>query len=142
MLDKKFFTSLSNKMRKDYVELIFKKGKDVYGRGFKGYSSEYGIKKRANKFKRQSGAFANTTSPVLTGDLMNDAKPSSTINSAKIRFAAHGGKINNLAKMGRVLTDDKQPLPKSVIAMIDREVGKAVKDKLPKNKRFKFKLGK
>tara|TARA_R100001463_G_scaffold122309_1_gene178743 strand:+ start:3853 stop:4281 length:429 start_codon:yes stop_codon:yes gene_type:complete len=142
MLDKKFFTSLASKMRKDYVNHIFEKGRDVYGRGFKNYSKEYGIRKRANSFKRQSGAFANKTSPVLTGDLMNDAKPSSTTSSAKIRFAAHGGKINNLAKMGRVLTDDKQPLPKSVINMIDREVGKEIKLKLPKSKRFKFKLGK
>ena len=142
MLDKKFFTSLANKMRKDYVDHIFEKGIDVNGSKFKSYSSKYGIRKRQNKFKRQSAAFANTTSPVLTGDLMNDAKPSSTTNSAKIRFAAHGGKINNLAKLGRVLTSDKQPLPTKVISMIDREVEKEIKLKLPKSKRFKFKFGK
>tara|TARA_Y100001963_G_scaffold49551_1_gene69514 strand:- start:1865 stop:2362 length:498 start_codon:yes stop_codon:yes gene_type:complete len=165
MLDKKFFTSLASKMRKSYVNHIFIKGKDVYGREFKGYSTNktkwasimarkserakipkeglsYGEAKRMGILKRQDTGYKNTTSPILSGDLMNDAKPSSTMSSAKIRFTSHGGKINNLAKMGRVLTDDKQPLPKSVINMIDREVGKEIKLKLPKSKRFKFKLGK
>ena len=142
MLDVNFFRSLSNKIRKDYVEHIFEKGKDVFGQSFKGYSTEYGTLKRANKFKRQSSAFANKTSTVLTGDFMNDAKPNHTRNSASVKFAAHGGKVNHLAKMGRKVTDNRQPFPKGVINMIEREGKKKVDSKFPKNKVVKIRIKK
>ena len=142
MLDTNFFRGLSNKIRKDYVEHTFEKGKDVFGRTFKGYSEEYGIAKRANKFNRQASAFKNKTSPVLTGDFMDDAKPSHTRNSASVKFAAHGGKVNHLAKMGRKVTDNRQPFPKGVINMIEREVKKKVDSKFPKNKVVKIRIKK
>ena len=142
MLDKKFFRSLSNVMRKDYVDEIFNKGKDVYGRKFKGYSTEYGKSKRANEFKRQSSAFANKTSPVLTGDFMNDAKPSNTSNSASVKWAAYGSRVEHLAKMGRKVTDKRQPFPKKVIKMIDSRVDREIKKQFPKNKKVVIKIQK
>ena len=142
MLDRKFFKSLSNAIRKDYVNHIFNKGKDVYGRSFKGYSKEYGIRKRANEFKRQSSAFANKKSPVLTGDFMNDAKPSSTSGSASVKWAAYGSRVKQLDKMGRKVTDDRQPFPKGVINMIEREVKREVDSKFPKNKVVRIKIKK
>ena len=142
MLDRKFFKSLSNAIRKDYVDHIFNKGKDVYGRSFKGYSKEYGIRKRANDFKRQSSAFANKTSPVLTGDFMNDAKPSSTSGSASVKWAAYGSRVGSLAKMGRKVTDDRQPFPKKVIKMIDSRVDREIKKQFPKNKKVVIKIQK
>ena len=142
MLDKKFFRSLSNVMRKDYVDQIFNKGKDVYGRKFKGYSKEYGKSKRANEFKRQSSAFANKTSPVLTGDFMNDAKPNHTSNSASVKWASFGSRIEHLSKMGRILTDDRQPFPKKVIKMIDSRVDREIKKQFPKNKKVVIKIKK
>ena len=98
MLDKKFFRSLSNAIRKDYVKHIFDNGKDIFGRKFKGYTQDYGQKKRANEFRRQSTAFKNKTSPVLTGDFMNDCKPSSTSASASIKWASFGARVNELDK--------------------------------------------
>ena len=92
---------MSFKTRKAYVDHIFEKGKDVFGRPFKAYSAGYGEKKRANKFKRQSGGYANKISPVLTGDLKNDTKPFATANSFGVRFAAHGGKVVGLNRMKR-----------------------------------------
>ena len=142
MLDRKFFKSLSNTIRKDYVNHIFNKGKDVYGRSFKGYSKEYGIRKRANEFKRQSSAFANKKSPVLTGDFMNDAKPSNTSNSASVKWAAYGSRVEHLAKMGRKVTDKRQPLPKKVIKMIDSRVDREIKKQFPKNKKVVIKIQK
>ena len=142
MLDRKFFRSLSNAIRKDYVDHIFNKGKDVYGRSFKGYSKEYGIRKRANEFKRQSSAFANKKSPVLTGDFMNDAKPSSTSDSASVKWASFGSRIEHLSKMGRILTDDRQPFPKKVIKMIDSRVDREIKKQFPKNKKVVIKIKK
>ena len=142
MLDRKFFKSLSNAIRKDYVNHIFNKGKDVYGRSFKGYSKEYGTRKRANEFKRQSSAFANKTSPVLTGDFMNDAKPSSTAGSASVKWAAYGSRVGSLARMGRKVTDDRQPFPKNIIKMIDKRVDREIKKQFPKNKKVVIKIQK
>ena len=142
MLDRKFFRSLSNAIRKDYVDHIFNKGKDVYGRSFKGYSKEYGIRKRANEFKRQSSAFASKKSPVLTGDFMNDAKPSSTSGSASVKWASFGAGVNQLDKMGRLLTHDRQPLPRRIIRMIDSRVDKEIKKQFPKNKKVVIKIQK
>ena len=142
MLDRKFFRSLSNAIRKDYVDHIFNKGKDVYGRSFKRYSKEYGIRKRANDFKRQSSAFASKKSPVLTGDFMNDAKPSNTSNSASVKWAAYGSRVEHLAKMGRKVTDKRQPLPKKVIKMIDSRVDREIKKQFPKNKKVVIKIEK
>ena len=142
MLDKKFFRSLSNVMRKDYVDEIFNKGKDVYGRKFKGYSTEYGKSKRANEFKRQESAFANKTSPVLTGDFRDDAKSSSTAGSASVKWASYGARVEHLAKMGRKVTDKRQPLPKKVIKMIDSRVDREIKKQFPKNKKVVIKIQK
>ena len=142
MLDKMFFKSLANVIRKDYVNHTFDKGKDVFGSGFKGYTTEYGTRKREDSFPRQESAFANKTSPVLTGDFMDDAKPNHTRNSASVKFAAHGGKVNHLAKMGRKVTDNRQPFPKGVINMIEREVKKKVDSKFPKNKVVKIRIKK
>jgi hypothetical protein len=142
MLSKKFFRDLSYSIRKEYVKQIFNKGKDVYGRPFKGYTTEYGKRKRGNEFKRQSTAFANKTSPVLTGDFMNDAKPSSTSGSASVKWAAYGSRVKYLHEMGRKVTDDRQPFPKGVISMINRKVNKEIDKQFPKNKKIVIKIQK
>ena len=142
MLDRAFMDKMAMKVRKKYVEHIFLKGKDVFGKKFKGYSSEYGAKKRDNKFKRQSSAFKNTTSPVLTGDFMNDCKPSSTSASASVKWASFGARVNQLDKMGRKVTDDRQPFPKNIIKMIDSRVDKEIKKQFPKNKKVVIKIQK
>ena len=69
MLDGTFFRTIGANVRDRYRDHIFRKAKDVYGRAFKKYSKEYGIKKRANTFKRQASQYANSNAPVLTSDL-------------------------------------------------------------------------
>ena len=142
MLDKKFFRSLSNAIRKDYVKHIFENGKDIFGRKFKGYTQDYGQKKTADSFPRQESAFARKTSPVLTGDFRDDCKPNHTKNSASIEWAAFGSRVNHLKNMGRLLTHDRQPLPRRIINMIDRKVGKEVEEQFPKDKKVVIKIGK
>ena len=165
MLDRKFFRSLSNAIRKDYVNHIFNKGKDVYGRKFKGYSTNktkwasilarknerkkipkeglsYGQAKRMGILQRQESAFANKTSPVLTGDFRDDAKPSSTAASASVKWASLGSRVEHLAKMGRKVTDDRQPFPKNIIQMIDKRVDREIKKQFPKNKKVVIKIQK
>ena len=141
MLDIKFMQKMSFKTRKAYVDHIFEKGKDVFGRPFKSYSKEYGERKRANKFKRQSGAYATKVTPVLTGDLKNDAKPFATSTSFGIKFAAHGGKVALLNRMKRELSSDKQPLPKKIIETIEKDVRREIAKQFP-NKTTKIVLGK
>ena len=141
MLDIKFMQKMSFKTRKAYVDHIFEKGKDVFGRPFKSYSKEYGERKRANKFKRQSGAYATKVTPVLTGDLKNDAKPFATPTSFGIKFAAHGGKVASLNRMKRELSSDKQPLPKKIIETIEKDVRREIAKQFP-NKTTKIVFGK
>ena len=142
MLDRKFMDDMAMKVRKRYVEHIFLKGKDVFDKKFKGYSTEYGIRKRDNKFKRQSSAFKNTTSPVLTGDFMNDCKPYSTNNSFGIIWAAFGSRVEHLAKRDRKVTTKEQPFPEAIFKMIGIDINKEVKRKLPKSKTIRIKIGK
>ena len=142
MLDKKFFRSLSNAIRKDYVKHIFDNGKDIFGRKFKGYTQDYGQKKRANEFRRQSTAFKNKTSPVLTGDFMNDCKPYSTNNSFGVIWAAFGSRVKHLADRNRKVTTKAQPFPESILRMINIDINKEVKRKLPKSKTIRIKIGK
>jgi hypothetical protein len=147
MLDRKFMDKMAMKVRKRYVEHIFLKGKDVNDKKFKPYdktpaSKLYGERKRANKFKRQSSAFKNTTSPVLTGDFMNDCKPYSTNNSFGIIWAAYGSRVKHLADRDRKVTTKAQPFPEPILKMIGIDINKEVKRKLPKSKTTRIKIGK
>ena len=133
MIGLEFMQKMSFKIRKAYVEHIFDKGKDVYDKPFKQYSKLYGERKRANKFKRQSGGYASKIPPVLTGDLKNDTKPFATPTSFGLRFAAHGGKVVNLNKMKRELSAENQPLPKKILNTIENDFEKEIASKF-KNK--------
>ena len=141
MLSLKFMDKMSMKLRKLYDNHTFQRGKDVHGRHFKGYSEEYGKRKRANSFKNQSAEFANTTSPVLTGDLRGDSTEFATPTSFGLRFASHGSKFKNLKKMGRVLSDTNQPLPKTIIKIIEKDVRREIAKQFP-NETTKIVLGK
>ena len=164
MLDIKFMQKMSFKTRKAYVDHIFYKGKDVFGRKFKPYSRNktkwasilarkaergkipkegisYGEAKRMGILQRQRSEFASTTSPVLSGDLLNDAKPFSTPTSFGIKFASHGSKVKYLNDMKRELSSDKQPLPKKIIETIEKDVRREIAKQFS-NKTTKIVLGK
>ena len=72
MLDKTFFLRVGPNVRDRYREHIFVKAKDVFGKPFKAYTSKYGERKRANKFKRQASQYANSKAAVLTYDVLRD----------------------------------------------------------------------
>tara|TARA_Y100000592_G_scaffold101026_1_gene184668 strand:- start:455 stop:895 length:441 start_codon:yes stop_codon:yes gene_type:complete len=115
MLDLKFFLKVGPRVRDRYREHIFDKALDVNGKKFKGYSSEYGEDKRANKFKRQASKYANSTAPVLTGDLLRDySLVRTTSGGFQIGWTTFGRLVDSLNKRGRVLTSDKRPLPDKV----------------------------
>ena len=165
MLDRAFMNKMAMKVRKRYVDHIFLQGKDVFGRKFKGYSTNvtkwasilarknerknipkeglsYGQAKKRGILQRQSRAFSDSTAPVLTGDFMNDCKPFSTSNSFGIKWAAFGARVEHLAKRNRKVTTKSQPFPEPILKMIGVDINKEVKRKLPKSKTIRVKLGK
>ena len=143
MLDLKFFLKVGPKVRDRYREHIFGKALDVNGKKFKGYSSEYGEDKRANKFKRQASKYANSTAPVLTGDLLRDySLVRTTSGGFQIGWTTFGRLVDSLNKRGRVLTSDKRPLPDKVAKyLLDQaeDYGDAkLKNMFPKSKTIKI----
>ena len=164
MLDIKFMQKMSFKTRKSYVDHIFYKGKDVFGRKFKPYSRNktkwasilarkaergkipkegisYGEAKRMGILQRQRSEFAGTTSPVLSADLLNDTKSFFTATSFGIRFAKDGHKVKHLNNMKRELSSQKQPFPKKIIETIEKDVRREIAKQFP-NKTTKIVLGK
>ncbi len=144
MLDKKFYTKLGANVRDKYRKHIFAKARDVYSRAFKGYTTEYGQRKKANKFKRQHGRSLNTKAPILTGDLLNDFGSHFVVknNGVEIGWASQGAKVEWLKKLGRVLTTSNQPLPKGIIQYIQTQGHSYIKKKLGPNKTTRHRIGK
>ena len=144
MLDFEFFSTVGVEVVNRYRKHIFDKGKDIDGIKFKPYLNEqepnsYGKRKRAKKFKRQANAFANTTSPVLTGDLFRDFKLIGSVKKNGFRFGtvSHGGKVEALKKLGRNLYRDNKVLPTEVSKYFEKEAKKYTEKKL----KLKFKGG-
>ena len=134
MLDKKFFRELAPNVVNMYRKHTFEKGLDVEGKKFKPYSIKYGQRKKANKFKRQSSKFKNTTSPVLTGDLFRDFKVKK-IKSDSFSFGTvtHGGKVEGLNKLGRNISTSSTPIPKKIQKFIIKEADDYFMKEMKKN---------
>ena len=133
LLDKRFFSELGPNVVNLYRKHTFDKGKDYEDKKFDKYSTKYGRAKRTGKLKRQSSRFKNTTSPVLTGDLYRDFK---FIKAAKDSFSfgtvAHGAKVDNLEKLGRIIATSKR-IPKHIEEFILKEAEEYVMNKMNKN---------
>ena len=135
MLDRMFMDDMAMKVRKRYVEHIFLKGKDVFGKKFKGYSEKYKESKRSGRMFRQATEFKDSTAPILTSDLLRDWKLQGTSATGfSFGTATQGGKIANLAKLGRIISTDSNPLPKKIEKFIMNQATKYVKKRLGKIK--------
>ena len=142
MLDSKFFFFIAPEIVSRYRKHIFFDGKDIDGKSFKSYSKEYSKRKRGNKFKRQASQFKNSTSPVLTSDLLRDFSLIKTMtNGFQLGFAAFGARVQHLKKMGRVLSAPNQALPNGVIQYLSKEASIYINKKLPKGKK-RYRIGK
>ena len=144
MLDKEFFTDVATTIRDRYRNHIFEKGLDVFGRKFKGYSSDYGKRKRGNKILRQSSKYANSTAPVLTEDFLKDFSLIRVTNTGfQLGWGIYGARVKHLADRGRFVTHPKQPLPEPIINYMMKEVCPFIaKKKLPKSSTKRYKIGK
>ena len=142
MLDKIFFLKVGPNVRDRYRDHIFKKALDVFGKPFKAYTSKYGERKRANKFKRQASQYAGTNAPVLTSDLLRDYSLIKTASRGfQIGWASLGARVEGLKKMGRVLTSSRQPLPDGVIKYLHNEAHSYIKKRLGPNKTTIHRIG-
>ena len=140
MIDKKFFKIGANVVAK-FRKHTFENALDINGKKFKGYSTKYGIAKRANKFKRQATEFANSTAPVLSSDLLRDWKLRKVTNSGfSFGTVAFGDRVNHLAKMGRVISKDGKALPKDIAKYLMKEADRYVQKKLDKTKGGTFNI--
>ena len=143
MYSRKFFRKLGIDLVKKYKKHIWDTSEDVYSKKFKTYKSkEYADLKNAGKLKRQSAESRGKLSPIVTGDFKNDFKLLKSSSSGfKLGWASHGSKVKWLAKKGRVVTDDKQPLPKKLLRMIDNEVKRETERQLPKDQVIRINIG-
>ena len=143
MLDKIFFLKVGPNVRDRYRDHIFKKALDVFGKPFKAYTSKYGERKRANKFKRQASDYANSKAPVLTQQLLNDYSLIKTASRGfQIGWTTLGARVEALKKMGRVLTSKSQPMPDGVIKYLHNEAHSYIKKRLGPNKTTTYRIGK
>lgn len=142
MLDKKFWYNIGPEVVAKFKKHTFMKARDINGDSFKGYSQEYGEAKRGNMLPRQSSEFANSKAPVLTGDLINDWKMIQEPNKSGFSFGtvSHGGKVQNLAKLGRVISSDSNPLQKHISKYIMDEAEKYTQEQLDKTKGDTFNI--
>ena len=142
MLDATFFRKVGPEIRDLYRISIFKNAKDVFGKPFKAYTSKYGERKRANKFKRQASDYANSKAPVLTSDLLRDYSLIKTASRGfQIGWTTLGARVEWLKKMGRVLTSKSQPMPDGVIKYLHNEAHRYIKKRLGPNKTTRYKIG-
>ena len=151
MLDAKFWKSVGINTVACYRRHIFgtgdagKSAKDIYGKGYKSYSVEYGKLKRTGSMFRQSSEFKDSKAPVLSGDLALSIK-----GCKKFKVGARGfgfgsltqrGKIKHLAEMGRVITAENKPLPDKCAKYLMTQADKYVDKELRKIKGGTFNIG-
>lgn len=134
MFDKKFFTKTAPKIVNMYRKHIFLEGKDIEGKPFKPYKSSYAKAKQSGELPRQATKFANTTSPVLTSDLMRDFTMRK-IGHFGFTFGTlvHGGKVLSLAKKGRYLTKGDKVLTDDMDKLLKKEMRKYSKSVWARN---------
>jgi|FLOH01.1.fsa_nt_gi hypothetical protein len=131
MLDRAFWVTIGDKISTAWKKWTFVDGKDVYGKKFGKYSTSYSKAKKSGGLKRQATQYKNTTLPILTSDLRDDLKVVGTTNdSVQVGWVGFGERIEHLASMGRVISEDKQLIPKPIDDMFNEFVSKEIDKKL------------
>ena len=141
MLDNKFFRKIAAEVVKEYRKYIFdpagggSKAKQVDGKSYGQYTSQYNKAKKSKKIKRISSKFSQSNAPVLSGDLLKDFQ-GFKLTSGGFTFGTptQGGKVKNLSKLGRVISSEMKPLPDKLEKYILKQADKYVKSKLSKIK--------
>ena len=147
MLDAKFFQKVGPDIAACYRRYIFgsadggKSARDIFGKNYKNYSTEYSETKKTGGMFRQASQFKDSNAPVLSSDLLRDMRFYGTFTGGfGFGALAARGKINHLAKMGRVIATEQKALPDKCAKMIMKEADKYVLNKLGKIKGRTFNI--
>ena len=103
---------------------------------FPKYKKPYEKIKESNQLNRQDGGYAQSTAPVVSGDLMLDTKGDYSLkdNSVYIGWNAHANKIDWLRDMKpkRILTSKQYPINPDVVKKMMPQLNKELKKSMPK----------
>ena len=101
---------------------------------FPKYSKAYGSRKRADKIKRQSGQYLQSTAPVVSESLMNDTNSDFNVREQAIYigWTAEAYKVEHLRKNGRFLTSHTHPINPRVIKKLMPSFNRELKRIMPK----------
>ena len=151
MLDKKFFRDISSNVVMNYRKHIFdpagggSSARQVDGKPYPNYTQKYRQRKSTGNLKvygkPQHKKFKGSKAPVLTGDLLRDyGFQKYMTNGFSFGFKSEGAKVKRLAELGRVLSSERTPIPKSVAKFILLEANKYVMKELKKIKGGTFNI--
>ena len=144
LFDKKFWNDFGMETYSEYKKHTFNKSNPKMSDGNpfpRNYTPKYSKAKRSGKLRRQDSSYRNSYAPVLTGDLLRDFQGFNLI-SGGFRFGTptQGGKVKNLAKLGRVIASESKPIPDKVAKYIMSQANKYVKKRLGKIKGKKINI--
>ena len=137
LFGKEFYNRLAGVAVNEYRKITFDKSspKMANKQPFPKYTSKsYQNRKQTNKLKRQDSSYANSTAPVVTGDLMLDTKASAAPkeNAIYIGWSSHAYKLDHLRTNKRILTSKTYPINPDVIKKIMPSFNKELKRIMPK----------
>ena len=137
LFGKVFYETLAGVAVNEYRKITFDKSnpKMANKQPFPKYTSKsYENRKKTNHLKRQNSSYANSTAPVVTGDLMLDTKASAAPkeNAIYIGWSSHAYKLDHLRTNKRILTSKAYPINPDVIKKIMPSFNKELKRIMPK----------
>ena len=136
MFNKAFYNIIGTIAINEYRKITYDKSnpKMADDRSFPKYSKSYETRKKSNKLKRQNSQYAQSTAPVVSGDLLLDTQHtvSPEDNAIYIGWTSHAYKLDHLRKMGRILTSKSNPINPNVIKKIMPSLNKELKRTMPK----------
>ena len=151
-----FLRDLAEKAKNEYKKITFDKSspKMADGKPFPPYSTKgsdvgfrtingkkvfidsYANIKKSGKISRSRGEYANSTAPVLTGDLSLDTDASYSVSKKAIYigWTSHADKVDWLRNMkpARILTSRSHPINPKILDKIMPEFNKEYKRIMPK----------
>ena len=137
LFGKEFYNRLAGVAVNEYRKITFDKSspKMANKQPFPKYTSKsYQNRKQTNKLKRQDSSYANSTAPVVSGDLMIDTKSDFNVKEQAIYigWTAHAYKLEHLRKNGRFLTSHTHPINPRVIKKLMPSFNRELKRIMPK----------
>ena len=136
LFDTQAFRHFETVVSNEYRKVTFNKSNPRMSNDekFPKYSKAYGSRKRADKIKRQSGQYLQSTAPVVSESLMNDTNSSFNVREQAIYigWTAEANKVKWLREQGRFLTSHTHPINPRVIKKLMPSFNRELKRIMPK----------